>query len=82
VEDPRKLGTPPSYRVSVGHRCKRCSRPLVGEDVYYVQIRQMIHPSRGVGQSDLCVGCLGQLLLQDEGFVEAFAERLIKYLDK
>lgn len=71
---------PPTVHPAViGSRCKKCGGPLVGGRLYVI-VKQ--GSKTGTKQDSVCLGCIGQLLLSSDEFVEALAERLLEAMDK
>jgi len=60
---------PPVHAVQVGPKCKRCSSLLVGENAYYVYLRQQRLITSGQAIADICLNCIGDILLDDPRFI-------------
>lgn len=70
--------SPPVHAVHVGPVCKRCGGPLVGEETYYVYVRQQKLLTSGQAIADTCLSCIGEILLDDPRFV---AKLLAKFFN-
>lgn len=60
--------------LTIGTKCKRCGCELKNGE-YYLQVRQMKNVAHA--HSEVCISCLGALLLEDEEFLEALAQKLL-----
>lgn len=60
---------PPVHSVQVGPRCKCCGDALVGEHTHYVYVRQLKRLTSGHAIADTCLGCVGDMMLEDPKFM-------------
>jgi hypothetical protein len=66
--------------ITVGDRCEKCGIPL-SDGVIYVTVKQRGRTVRRA-ESDVCIGCVGALVLDSPQFLRKLAELLVSNLEQ
>ena len=72
-----QAGVPESPTLQIGARCKMCGATLVGEHKYYMYLRQMRQVTSGHHLAEICMACIGDVLLEDPKFMAKLMASLV-----